>query len=131
MLHTIAYTRRHRYLSRWSMAAFLFFGFAADGFAQFVGYFDHVRGTGTHQYSLVFRADISGSSGLFTNIANGAATPVTLTATSSGTGNPITTGSLAAEPTPSTPAYATFNGFVSFGTNNNNNSIQVPLNTFL
>jgi len=113
------------------MVAFLFLGSAAHTPAQFVGYFDHVRGAGTHQYSLVFRADISGSSGLFTNIASGVATPVTLTATSSGTGNPITTGSLAAEPAPGTPAYNTFNGFVTFGTNNNNNAIQVPVNTFL
>src|ERR1043165_825040 len=97
--------------------------------AQFISYFDHSRGAGTHQYTLSFFANTNRSSGFFTNAADGITTPVVLIATTNGTGTAISTGGTAAEPAAGTPAYNAFNGFVTFGSSSMS-AIQVPANSF-
>jgi len=98
--------------------------------AQFVGFFDHARGPGTHRFTLSFYATTNGASGLFTNITDGVTTAVSLITTTNGTGTPITLGTLANVPAPGTPAYQTFNGFVDFNTNSGS-AIQIPANSTL
>src|ERR1051325_6186114 len=114
---------------RHSLYCALFGSMVHDLPAQFVSYFDHSRGAGTHQYTLSFFANTNRSSGLFTNAADGVTTPVVLTATTNGTGTAISTGGTAAEPAAGTPAYITFNGFVTFGSTSMS-AIQVPANSF-
>jgi hypothetical protein len=130
-------SRKKRYmrvpLNR-TLCATLFLAMAATAQAQFVAYFDHARGTnangvGTHQYTLSYLANVSGSSGFFTNISDGVTTPVVLISTTNGAGAAISTGTSAGVPAAGTPAYATFNGFVYFGTTNAS-AIQVPSNSF-
>lgn len=98
--------------------------------AEFIGFFDHSRGAGTHQYTLSFFANTNGNSGLFTNISDGVTTPVRLTSTVSNGPTAITTGSQAGVPAPGTPAYETFNGYVDFATNTAA-AIQVPTGSYL
>ena len=98
--------------------------------AQFVGFFDHARGTGTHPHTLSFYATTNGASGLFTNISDGVTTSVRLITTTNGTGSAISVGTLAGNPAAGTPAYETFNGFVDFSTNTAA-AIQIPQNSFL
>src|SRR5262245_36729386 len=84
---------------------------AAAAQAQFVSFFDHARGTGTHQLTLSFSLQTSGTTGYFTNINTGLATPVTLTSTLSNIGNIVSFGTQAGVPAPGTPAYNVFDGF--------------------
>jgi hypothetical protein len=105
-------------------AAALFLMIAAGTQAQFVAYFDHSRGAGTHANTLSFLVHTPASSGYLTNAADGVTTPVVLIATTNGA---MSVGTGSAEPAAGTPAYATFNGFVRFD-DSPGSALQVGLN---
>ena len=86
-------------------------GFTSELHADFVSYFDHAPGPGTHPLSLVFPELTDGSWGFLTNFNDSVTTPVAL---SSFVSNNVTPGSASSTPAPGTPAYNTFNGFVDF-----------------
>src|SRR6476659_7512911 len=83
----------------------------SDVRADFVSFFDHSPGPGTHPLSLSFPELTSGSWGFLTNVNTGVTTPVAM---SSFVSNSVTPGAAAANPAIGTPAYSTFNGFVDF-----------------
>src|SRR5262245_51632580 len=82
--------------------------------AQFVAFNDHAPGAGTAANTTTWNVfgDAPGSSGPLKNISTGANLPVTLTITRSATG--VTAASSQGSPSPGTPLYNTFNGFVDF-----------------
>ena len=83
------------------------------GRAQFVSFNDHAPGTGTAPFATTWNivGNPPGSSGALQDIISGTTLPVTVTITRSGT---VTASPTAANPSPGTPLYNTFNGFVDF-----------------
>jgi hypothetical protein len=119
-------------LHRW-LAVIASLAFVAGAQAQFVSFFDHARGTGTHQLTLSFSLQTSAASGYFTNLDNGMALPVTLTSTLSNNITPpaaVSFGSAAGMPAAGTPAYNTFDTFVDF-IGSPQAAVQVPSNCFV
>src|SRR5207247_8585872 len=83
---------------------------------QFVAFNDHAPGTigvTTHSNATTWNifGNSPGSSGTLKEIATGSALPVTLTIARNGTVNAAPSG---ANPSPGTPLYNVFNGFVDF-----------------
>src|SRR5947209_522282 len=97
----------------------------SDVRADFVSFFDHSPGPGTHPLSLSFPEQTSQSWGFFTNVNTGVTTPVALWSFVS---NSVTTGAAAATPAVGTPVYNTFNGFVDFKGISPPESIQLLTN---
>jgi hypothetical protein len=114
---------------RWC-AGIMLLAMAEGAQAQFVSFFDHARGTGTHQLTLVFPATTSGSTGNFTNVSTGVTVPITLTSTTSNNGALVNGAPAAGLPAPGTPAYNTFDSYVDF-VGSPGASIQIPSNCFL
>ena len=90
----------------------------ADGVAQgqFVAFNDHAPGvigitTASNATTWNILGNAPGSSGALKDINSGAALPVTVAITRSGT---VNGSSSAANPNPGTPLYNTFNGYVNF-----------------
>ncbi|HUS34207.1 MAG TPA: lamin tail domain-containing protein [Verrucomicrobiae bacterium] len=82
--------------------------------AQWVAYNDHAPGPGTSQNATTWDVfgNPPGSSGPLKDIATGATLPVSLTIAQSGAG--ISSSNTQGIPSPGTPVYAAFNGFVDF-----------------
>jgi len=81
--------------------------------AQFVAFNDHDAGPGTAPNTTTYSADPAAgtSTGALKNISTGATLPVTLTVT---VGGNVTFEGTQGNPSPGTPAYVAFNGFVDF-----------------
>jgi hypothetical protein len=98
----------------WFMLFWLFAGEAAKG--QFVAFNDHAPGTigvTTHSNATTWNifGNSPGASGALKDVVSGATLPVTVTITRSGIVNASTS---AGNPSPGTPLYNTFNGYVDF-----------------
>src|SRR5258706_12781073 len=110
-------------LNRWFLVAIAFL-LTASAHAQWVAFFDHSRGAGTHSNTLSFLVNTPASSGFLTNSVTGATLPVFLIATTNGA---MTNGGTSAKPAAGTPAYTTFNGYIAFRSTANP-ALQLPLN---
>src|SRR4051812_2705253 len=83
--------------------------------AQFVAFNDHSPGAGTAPNTTIWSPDAAtypgGTSGFLKDATTGANLPVTVTASFQGN---VTFEGTQASPSPGTPTYNTFNGFVDF-----------------
>jgi hypothetical protein len=110
------------------LGLFLAHGLAHRAHAQFVAYNDHYSGAGTHANATTWNVfgttgGAPGNAGFLRNITNGNTLPITLTINSSG----VSSGATSGAPAPGTPAYATFNTFVDFGSGTLGHAIQTPV----
>ena len=98
--------------------------------AQFVAFNDHCPGPGTATNVTTWNimGNSPGSNGPLKNIDSGAALPVTVNITRSGS---ISTGPTGANPDPGTPLYNTFHGYVDFQGTNSDAMVQVPVGAFV